>query len=391
MREILQDALEASEHVTLLRVFDLEGRPVASAWRGPELPPRPRQPSAPQALTPGTTFDGVEFVPEGPTRVRFTSTMRDDAGPVGTLLVIFEATELLDLTGHYHGLGETGELLVIARDETGSPRTLHPTRHVTEAGSGVLLPRGDGSLAAAAFDEVGATYDGIADYRGERVWAATRFVSETGWGLVVKVDEVEEVRPYAEFEEWLRETAMILTAFAVLAGFGLGLRFALPIQELAEVANRIRGGDLAARAKENREDEVGVLARTFNEMAGELEQQITLLHDFRKFFDVSIDMMCMAGTDGFFKRTNPAFVRELGWTEDELLTRPFFDLVHPDDVAKTQHEVEKLAHGIPTIAFENRFLCRDGRYKLLRWASYPDPDTGMLYAIAHVMGSDRAE
>ena len=112
--------------------------------------------------------------------------------------------------------------------------------------------------------------------------------------------------------------------------------------------------------------------RTFNQMADELQERMELLREFRKFFDVSIDLMCIAGTDGFFKKTNPAFERALGWTEDELIERPFLEFVHPDDIEKTQREVAKLSEGIPTVSFENRYRCKDGTYSLLRWTSYPE-------------------
>jgi len=225
--------------------------------------------------------------------------------------------------------------------------------------------------------------EGITDYRGERVWAATRSIPELGWGLVVKEDRAEGVRVAEEFRAWLRRTALILSAFAIVLGAALGLRFALPIHALAEVANRIRRGEMDARADAGREDEVGVLARTFNEMADELETRMSLLREFRKFFDVSLDLMCIAGTDGYFRRTNPSFERVLGWGEKELLNRPFLDIVHPDDVAKTELEIRKLADGIPTISFANRFRCKDGSYRSLRWTSYPQD--GVLYAIARVV------
>jgi hypothetical protein len=63
--------------------------------------------------------------------------------------------------------------------------------------------------------------------------------------------------------------------------------------------------------------------------------------------------------------------------------------VHPDDVDKTLREVAELAEGIPTVSFENRYRCKDGTYKLLRWTSYPEND--VLFAIARVLGVSRGE
>ena len=101
-----------------------------------------------------------------------------------------------------------------------------------------------------------------------------------------------------------------------------------------------------------------------------------------KFFDLSLDLLCIAGMDGLFKKVNPAFMELLGWPESVLLSRPFFDFVHPDDIEATQREMEQLKDGIATIRFENRYQCADGSYRLLRWTSRPDPETGFLYAVA---------
>ena len=117
---------------------------------------------------------------------------------------------------------------------------------------------------------------------------------------------------------------------------------------------------------------------------------MTELHEFKKFFEVSPEMLCIAGTDGYFKRTNPAFSRILGWGDEQLLGRPFYDLVHPDDLEATQQEIEKLSRGIPTVAFVNRFRCEGGGYKCLRWNSYPEPETGLLYAIAREIEDPQA-
>jgi len=102
--------------------------------------------------------------------------------------------------------------------------------------------------------------------------------------------------------------------------------------------------------------------------------------ELERFFAMSIDMMCIAGADGCFKRVSPAF-DVLGYSTEELLSRPFLEFVHPDDVPATLAEVEKLAKGAPTIHFQNRYRCKDGSYRWLSWTSAPDP-SGKLYAIA---------
>ncbi|TFG52684.1 MAG: diguanylate cyclase [Gemmatimonadales bacterium] len=104
--------------------------------------------------------------------------------------------------------------------------------------------------------------------------------------------------------------------------------------------------------------------------------------DLERFFDYALDMLCIAGVDGYFKRVNLAFERILGFTPEEMLANPFVEFIHPEDRSETTAEVGKLASGAPTLSFENRYLCKDGSYKDLSWTSYPEPGTGLLYAVA---------
>ena len=101
-----------------------------------------------------------------------------------------------------------------------------------------------------------------------------------------------------------------------------------------------------------------------------------------RFFALSLDMLCIASADGYFKRVNPAFTQTLGWSTDEMLARPFIDFIHPDDHAATLREVEKqVVAGKSVLQFENRYLHKDGSWRLLSWASVPDAN-GLMFATA---------
>ncbi len=87
--------------------------------------------------------------------------------------------------------------------------------------------------------------------------------------------------------------------------------------------------------------------------------------ELSSFFSLSLDLLCVAGMDGYFKRMNPAWESILGWTVEELQARPFLDFVHADDRGATESEMRTLAKGAATIAFENRYLAKDGHYPVV--------------------------
>lgn len=103
---------------------------------------------------------------------------------------------------------------------------------------------------------------------------------------------------------------------------------------------------------------------------------------YQTFFEMSLDMLCIAGFDGYFKLVNPAFSRVLGYSEEELLSRPLFDFIHPDDQESTLEEVAILSQGVTSIDFRNRYQCADGSYKWISWKCQADNEAGLLYSIA---------
>ena len=101
-----------------------------------------------------------------------------------------------------------------------------------------------------------------------------------------------------------------------------------------------------------------------------------------RFFDLSLDIMCVANFDGYFVRLNPAWQTTLGFTTEELCTAPFMDYVHPDDREATLAATSELGSGHDVIAFENRYRCKDGSYKWFLWNATRSTADNMIYATA---------
>jgi PAS domain S-box-containing protein len=92
----------------------------------------------------------------------------------------------------------------------------------------------------------------------------------------------------------------------------------------------------------------------------DISEQKHIEEDYEKILNMSQDLICVAGMDGYFKYVNPVWERTLGYPREELLTRPFLDFIHPDDHQKNDEEVARLASGKLTLDFENRYICKDG-------------------------------
>jgi len=101
----------------------------------------------------------------------------------------------------------------------------------------------------------------------------------------------------------------------------------------------------------------------------------------QRLFNLSIDLLCIATLDGWFQDLNPAWERVLGFSCEELYSKPYLEFVHPDDRQSTIEAVRGLSSGNVILTFENRYRCRDGSYRWLSWNSYSVPEQGLVYAV----------
>ena len=111
-----------------------------------------------------------------------------------------------------------------------------------------------------------------------------------------------------------------------------------------------------------------------------------------RFFNLSLDMMGIAGFDGYFKQLNPAWQKTLGWTNRELMSKPYIEFVHPDDQKSTIKTAQKLTDKQNVLEFDNRYQCKDGSYKWLSWKAYPINSEKLVYtAVRDITDQKMAE
>ncbi|MBW4490714.1 MAG: PAS domain S-box protein [Trichocoleus desertorum ATA4-8-CV12] len=103
---------------------------------------------------------------------------------------------------------------------------------------------------------------------------------------------------------------------------------------------------------------------------------------FRRFLVVGSDLQVITGNDGYFHWVSPTFERLLGWTSAEMISRPWLELVHPDDIPTSELETASLFSGNEIFAFENRYQHKDGSYRWLLWNAKPYPAEQIIYGTA---------
>ena len=119
----------------------------------------------------------------------------------------------------------------------------------------------------------------------------------------------------------------------------------------------------------------------FSKVMRDMTERNKLTEERDRFFALSMDMLCIVHLDGRFQRINPAFQEVLGFSEEDLLAMPVFELVHPEDRAKTVREYKNLSTGEPTRFMENRLRTKDGLYRWVAWSYFPVPEDGLAFGV----------
>ena len=191
---------------------------------------------------------------------------------IGILLIESDALNIVSLLSDYSGLGKTGETVLGRKDSSGKlAQFIAPLRFDKQAALQryVELSRHSMPMAIALSKKRQSITSGI-DYRNQEVLAVTNYIDFTNWGLVVKIDQEEAFAPINDLLKYILALSLALIIVIAWVSFAVAKIISDPIINLTETAHDIYKGDLTKRANISSEDEVGELARTFNNMANGL-------------------------------------------------------------------------------------------------------------------------
>ena len=193
---------------------------------------------------------------------------------------------------------------------------------------------------------------------GESTFVGYGPIDPLGWAALFERPESEALAPVIRLKRQFRTTgSYLLLVYLLTASFAA---FLMRRQARLLASNQALNRELESRIAEARSSR----------------------KELDNYFMLSLDPLCIAGFDGFFKRVNPAWQKILGWTPQELISRPFTEFVHPDDRERTIQVAAALTRGRNAVRFENRYICKDGSYRWFMWNATMSVDDEAIFATA---------
>ncbi|HXV61797.1 MAG TPA: EAL domain-containing protein, partial [Vicinamibacteria bacterium] len=388
LERILEDARSSVSTVRHIHVADRSGTVLASTD-----PQRTGQPMA--------SFD----VRSGPLRLslgenesvtaHLSGSLEHDGETLGTLLMEADFTPVIDSVRDYAGLGETGETLLAARTGDGVSVYIAPLRFDAGAALKRQVPK-DSPVQEAISGSKGLLPRGL-DYRGVPVLAAGDYISDAGWGLVVKMDEAEAFRPITQLGRLFLATLLATSTIVGLVCVALSRALTRPIVALTDAAKRIDSGETEATAVGSSADEVGVLSRVFARMTSgllqaqrELEQKVeereraeAAMFREKERAEITLssiaDAVITTDAEGLVEYLNPAAERYTGWTTIEAKGRSIGEIYRIVDESTEEPAPDPVTRCLETgvntgLAENSALVCRNGTRLAIQDSASPIRD-----------------
>lgn len=278
LNENLGEAKQADSNLTLLTIMTTQGVVVASTNHhlvGTTL-------SANDMSELGSRQDSVKLVGQGgsqPPVFYLSAPLALDGKTLGIVMIEVNSGELLATIRDYTGLGQTGESILAQRTPAGRVAYITPLRFDNQA----AFMRTDNDPQSPMLKTLAGRSIALAtarDYRGKTVLLSSRYIANSQWGLIVKIDRAEVTQPGIQLKSEFLMLAFISSVLVVFTAIVLAQRATQPILDIDEVAEQVSQGRLQGRVQDIANDEVGNLAKTFNAMLDNLEQLDTAKNDF---------------------------------------------------------------------------------------------------------------
>ncbi|HIJ80040.1 MAG: diguanylate cyclase [Desulfobulbaceae bacterium] len=301
---------------------------------------------------------------------------------LGAVAIQLNEDRLFYIFTDYIGLGKSGELVAGRLRADGAVIAAGPLRNRPDAlEKGLVFKDGAGiPIHDAVLGRKGAGL--TIDYRGREVVAAWDYVPSLNWGLVVKIDRAEAFASI--YQQDLFAGALLLAALLlVLNGIWLATkRITDPIKKLTATVKDFAGGDFKARAEEDQFNEVGLLAKTFNEMAKDIEE-----------YSFSMEIMVAGRTEELAKAgkilERAQKIAHIGSWEWDIVNNglvwsneiyrifglepqqfaatyeAFLEAVHPDDRELVTGGVEQALANVKPYEVDHRVVRPDGTIRMV--------------------------
>lgn len=230
------------------------------------------------------------------------------------------------------------------------------------------------------------TYEGI---QGSTVVGTYVPLKIPDWAVIIELPWREAYSGIIIETMIIIGTLLLIAAFITIIGIGLARQISIPITNLMKTASRIAEGERNLNAEIVGPMEVASLAEAFNSMTNQLGKSLNDLEkqiievkiaeealrekseELDRYFTSALDLLCIADTDGNFRRLNREWQTTLGYAIEELEGQPFMNFVHPDDIEATLKSLAQLSEKKEVLNFINRYRCKNGSYRWIEWRSSP--------------------
>ncbi len=229
----------------------------------------------------------------------------------------------------------------------------------------------------------------------EPEWAAHAPMDSTQWGFVVSVPErtaMAAVRGQARRNYLATGTVLVLV---VVGLWFFSVHISMPITSLARAVKAIAAGDVDARAEKTGDDEIGLLADSFNDMAGRIAEREKALREseerFRAIAEDTPVPVCRFLPGGVITYVNAAFCRSFAKTSEELVGQTFLPLIPEADRETVMADIAMLTVESPTQSHEHRVIAANGEIRWHRWTNRAIFDAAEQAVAYQAIGQDVTE